>query len=73
MKMKLSQFKNVIGRLKKYPWKESGQSLKYLPRVLGRPEKIIILLLFGLVFILVFILGYNDWLNKTKLVPTFGG
>lgn len=70
---KLPKLKNILKRLREYPWKETGQSLRFLPGVLSRLERIIILSLFGVVFILVFILGYNDWLSKTKLVPTFGG
>ena len=71
--MKLPKLKNLVKKLKEYPWKETVQSLRFLSQVFSRPEKIIILSLFGMLFILIFILGYNDWLSKTKLVATYGG
>lgn len=71
--MKLPKFKTIIKSLKLYPWKETAQSLRFLPKVFNRLEKVIILTLCGAVFILVFFLGYNAWLESTKLVACQGG
>jgi len=71
--MKLPKFKTIFKNFKNYPWKESALSLRFLPRVFTRLEKIIVLVLVGVIFSLTFFLGYSSWLKNTKLVPNFGG
>lgn len=71
--MRLPQLKKILVAAKKYPWKETALSLKFLPKVFGLFEKIIILSLCGVIFFVVFVLGYNNWLGTTKSVAAQGG
>jgi len=73
IKIMLRKIDSLILRLKKYPWKESALSLKFLPRIFSRWEKIFILFLFLVIFGLVSWLIYNNWIGGTKLIPTRGG
>lgn len=70
--MKLPKLKTIKNKIIQYPWRETFNSLKFLPRVFTRIEKIIIIMLVGVVFIFTFVLGYQDWLKKTKTVPNYG-
>ncbi len=65
--------KKYITICKKYPWKKSCQALKFLPQVCSYSEKIVILLLSGIIIISIIIMGINSWLSQTALVPDFGG
>jgi ABC-type transport system substrate-binding protein len=76
--MKLPTFKFIkkifsLSYLKGYPWKDSFQSLKFLPRVFSRLEKIVLLGLFGVVIFGSGWLSYCSWLGGTKLVAAPGG
>lgn len=76
MKLPTFKFKKnhlKIGSLRKYPWKDSFQSLRFIPKVLSRPEKIIILFFFGIIVLLSGWLIYHSWLEGTKLMPAHGG
>src|SRR4030065_2614420 len=64
---------SLTSRLKKYPWKESVLSLRFLPRIFSRWEKILILFLFLVIFGSVSWLIYNNWIGGTKLIPARGG
>ncbi len=63
----------TINRLKRYPWKDSLQALKFIPKVLSRWEKITLLCFFGVIFLFTSWLIYNSWLAGTKLAAAHGG
>jgi len=65
--------KKFISLLKTYPWKDSALSLRYLPQVFSRLEKVSLILLFGMVVILTGYIGYRSWLRTTKVMPESGG
>lgn len=62
-----------LSRLQQYPWKDSLQSLKFLPKVFSRLEKIVLLGLFGMILFGSGWLIYHAWLGGTKLVAARGG
>lgn len=73
-------FKNIFLKLKKlfnliksYPYKETFESLKYLPRTFSKLEKILVLSFSFVIIILVVIIGVNRWISSTKVVPESGG
>lgn len=70
---KSPKLKKIISQVKSYPWQESGLSLKFLPQVFSKIEKIILLSLFSLIVILAGIIVYNQWLASTKVMPETGG
>ncbi len=49
------------------------RQIKYLKRFLSRKELILINLCLAIIFINLFILGYNFYKNHVKLVPVLGG
>lgn len=63
----------TIKKINNYPWRETAKSLKYLPRALSLLEKLVtIILLVGILGSLGFF-WYSNWINSTKLIPTYGG
>src|SRR3989304_7153465 len=71
--MKILKFKKIIPTIKKYRWKETAKSLKYLPRVFGKLEKILLLGLFVGVIGLLGLIGIIHWLSTTSKIPQTGG
>ena len=66
-------FYKIIRFLKTYPYRQTGRAIKFLPQVLSRLEKIIILCLFIFTVGLIIYIGYLTWINHTQAVADFGG
>lgn len=74
--MKISKFLNwrkIFSQVKSYPWKESVQALKFLPRAFKIREKIILLALSGLILVFLGIFFVNRWIVSTQVIPENGG
>ncbi len=59
--------------LQEYPWKDSLQAMKFLPKVFSRLEKFVLLTLFGMILFGSGWFIYHAWLEGTKLVAAHGG
>lgn len=68
-----SRFKKIIFKIRQYPWRQSAQSLRFLPSVFSKWEKVIILILSVVVVVFSGIIGYNRWLGSTQETPQYGG
>lgn len=66
-------FRKIFSNLKSYPVKQTIQSLKYLPRVFGRLEKIVLLGLSIAVIAFLAMIFINRWINSTEAVAQNGG
>lgn len=66
-------FKKVITVVKKYPWFKTVKSIKFLPQVFNRWEKIAILFFSVLIIASVGAIIVSQWLNQTQSVADNGG
>lgn len=66
-------FKKIITILKKYPWRKTGKSFKFLPQVFNRWEKVAILFFSILIIVCVGAIVIGQWLEKTEKVADYGG
>jgi len=71
--MIINIFKKFYSAFIKYPWKDTLKSLKFLPRVLSRFEKVMIITFLMAAFLIGGNLWYRGWLRSTKLVAENGG
>lgn len=71
--LKIMNTKNIVKSIKYYPYNDSVKSLKFLPRVFSRLEKIVLLTLFGIIIISLGWIILRNWLSNTKIVPSHGG
>ncbi|MCL5406877.1 MAG: hypothetical protein M1429_00005, partial [Patescibacteria group bacterium] len=67
------KFKKLFNLLKSYPWKETLESLKFLPRAFSRLEKILLLVFSFVIITLIVVIGVNRWISSTKVLPENGG
>ena len=65
--------KNIVKSIRQYPYNDSLKSLKFLPRVFSRLEKVILLSFFGVVIISIGWIVLQNWLYNTKIIPSQGG
>lgn len=74
MKMKFKiNFKKIPLLIKKYPWRKTAKSLKFLPKVFSRFEKTVILLLMTVIVVSLGVIIISQWLGKTQVVAASGG
>jgi len=71
--MNFPNLKKTIEKIKNYPWRDSAKSLKFLPRSLNVPEKLVVII--SAIFALLFTghIWYTGYLGSTKLIPNYGG
>jgi ABC-type transport system substrate-binding protein len=67
------KLKKNIFQIKSYPFKKTALSLKFLPRVFNKFEKIILLGLSILILAFIGIIGVNRWISSTQAIPENGG